>query len=73
MPHNIFAYTAPGADFPEFVSVNEADGGGVEFIIRSRIDIGGSTAQVALNHEQAKALYYAMQAHLFDDEQPEPA
>jgi hypothetical protein len=26
MNHNIFAWTAPGADYPEFVSINERDG-----------------------------------------------
>lgn len=26
MQRNIFAYTAPGADFPEYVSINEHNG-----------------------------------------------
>jgi hypothetical protein len=33
MNRNIFAWTAPGADYPEFVSINERDG---KFIVTVR-------------------------------------
>lgn len=64
MPKNIFAYTAPGTDFPEFVSVNATDDKGVDIILRSPKAIGGGTAQVALTRDQARDLYVALMHHL---------
>jgi len=34
MPKNIFAYTAPGADYPEFLSINREDDGRVTVTVR---------------------------------------
>jgi len=40
VPKNIFAYTAPGAIYPEFVSVNDIDGQ-IEITVRSPGQHGG--------------------------------
>jgi hypothetical protein len=63
-PDNLYAYTAPGADMPEFVSVNKADGGGIDIVVRSPKEFGSATAQIALNRDQTRALYHALQIHL---------
>ena len=34
MQKNIFAHTAPGADYPEFVSINEQDDGRITVCVR---------------------------------------
>ena len=59
-PENVFAYTAPGNDFPGFVSVNKTAAGGLDIIVRSPKENGGATAQMALTREQAAALAKAM-------------
>ena len=48
---NIYAYTAPGADFPEYVSVNRV-AGGVEITVRSPKGQGGHTSTVRLSFEE---------------------
>jgi hypothetical protein len=45
---NIFAWTAPGADMPAFVSINQV-GDAFEVIVRSPKELGGHTAQVTLD------------------------
>ena len=45
---NIFSWTAPGADMPAFVSINQI-GDEFEVIVRSPKEYGGSTAQVRLD------------------------
>lgn len=44
---NIFAYTAPGADYPEYVSVNRRETG-VEITVRSPKKYGGTTTTILL-------------------------
>lgn len=46
-PTNIFAYTAPGADFPPYLSINRV-GATVEVTVRSPKERGGYTALIAL-------------------------
>lgn len=51
---NIYAYTAPGGSFPEFVSVNNA-GGGVSIVVRSiKAPDGkaGDTAAIVLSYDE---------------------
>ncbi|TPI86377.1 hypothetical protein [Mesorhizobium sp. B2-8-9] len=61
---NIFAYTAPGCDMPEFLSINEHNGQ-VQVMARSR---GlSTTVSVQLEPEQVRALYAALKAEVFKD------
>lgn len=58
MANNLFAYTAPGADFPEYVSINETDG---KVVLTARGQgVSGGIASVTLSErdlgEMAKAL-----------------
>jgi len=61
MPRNIFAYTAPGADFPGYVSVNQVDDK-TPVIVRSTKELGGNTAQIDLTIDQARELGRALTA-----------
>jgi hypothetical protein len=65
-PENIYACTAPGADFPEYVSLNRSDAG-MTVSVRSPKKADGSpgdTAMATLDREQAKALAHALRIHL---------
>lgn len=62
---NIFAYTAPGCNYPEYVSLNVADDGSSILIVRSKAKEDGScgdTAQIALDADKlaefARTLYF---------------
>lgn len=58
MQRNIFAYTAPGAALPEYISVNYRDG---EIVVtvrsKERPDV---TSDITLPRDQAKELYRAL-------------
>ena len=60
MPENIYAHTASGTDYPEFISVNETDDPEtITVLVRSpRKEDGacGDTAQIALTMGQADEL-----------------
>lgn len=73
MPRNIYAYTAPGADFPEFISVNERidDQGNKSVVITARGTKvnGGATVDVALTRDEAMRLYASLQAWVAPSDQ----
>lgn len=61
---NVFAFTAPGSDMPEFISVNDdAGAGGAEVTVRSAKDRGGNTASIKLTRDQAIGLAAALIAN----------
>lgn len=56
---NMFAYTAPGGTYPEYISVNIDDEQRVTVIVRSAAKPDGAcgdTSQITLSHEQLSAL-----------------
>ena len=56
---NLFAYTSSAANYPDFISVNRRDDGGIEIIIRSAAREDGScgdTVCVVLTPEQVAEL-----------------
>jgi hypothetical protein len=60
---NIFAYTAPGSNYPEFISVNSAENGLVEIIVRHKVKEDGrcgDAASILLTKEQALQLSAAL-------------
>jgi hypothetical protein len=61
MNRNIFAHTAPGSSYPEFLSVNEQDGN-IEVTVRSPAsgDVEGTQATMTLPRDAAKELYRSM-------------
>jgi hypothetical protein len=69
MSSNIFAYTAPGGNYPEYISVNTDDEKNVMFTVRGPAKNGvcGDTACVLLSQEQVQSL--ARQLHSFVFEQ----
>lgn len=78
---NIFAYTAPGADFPEYISINDRNGM-VEITVRSpKMDrervpdeaLYSGVACMALSKDQAVDLARALLAHLSPAPKAEPA
>jgi hypothetical protein len=58
---NIYAFTAPGADFPEYVSINRV-AGAVEITVRAPKGQGGHTATVRLLPEEYECLQAAIAA-----------
>ena len=42
MPRNLAYYTAPGSNYPAFISVNEQDDGQVEITVRSTPEADGT-------------------------------
>ncbi len=54
---NIFAFTAPGADLPEYVSINRRD---EEIYITVRSPNGGPTAEMRLPYDQLDGLIRAL-------------
>lgn len=56
---NIFAYTAPGADFPEFISINRKDGR-IEITVRSQGNGGNQMALMVLPQDKLDELIYAL-------------
>jgi hypothetical protein len=52
---NLFAYTAPGSSYPEFISVNREPSGGLNIIVRSPSNADGTcgnTAFITLTPQQ---------------------
>jgi len=66
MSSNIFAYTAPGGNYPEYVSINvdnDKDGNQVTLTVRSQAKSDGScgdTVSIALTPEQLYKLAYTL-------------
>jgi hypothetical protein len=63
LPKNLFAFTAPGADFPEYISVNRYDGStDIRLDVRSPRPPNGSgeNAYIVLAPEQARTLGLAL-------------
>jgi hypothetical protein len=56
---NIFAYTAPGADFPEFISINRKDGQ-IVVTVRSQGAGGNKMAEMTLPQEHLDELIYSL-------------
>jgi hypothetical protein len=56
MPTNIFAFTAPGSNFPAYISINAAQVGGFSVTVRS----DGVTAEISLTREQAAEMAEAL-------------
>lgn len=56
---NIFAYTAPGADFPEFISINRKDGR-IEITVRSQGAGGNQMGLMVLPQDKLDELIYAL-------------
>lgn len=54
---SIFSYTAPGADVPEFLSINVRDG---ELFVTVR-PAGGDAAEMRLPREKIKELVFKLQ------------
>lgn len=54
---NIFAFTAPGANLPEYVSINRRD---EEIYITIRAPSGGPTAEMRLPYDQLDGLIRAL-------------
>lgn len=54
---NIFAYTAPGSNFPEYVSINRRN---EEIYITVRSPGGGHTAEMRLPYDQLDELIRAL-------------
>lgn len=54
---NIFAFTAPGSDFPEYVSINRR---AEEIYITVRSPSGGPTAEMRLPYDQLDDLIRAL-------------
>lgn len=61
MSKNIFAYTAPGSDYPEFLSINETDG---KISISGRGTKPSETIGIPFPVEQLAALRDALTAYL---------
>lgn len=60
MPKNVYAHTAPGASYPEYISVNETDDPNL-FTVSVRSPAGddgscGDTAQITLTMQQMEEL-----------------
>jgi hypothetical protein len=56
---NIFAYTAPGADYPEFISINRKDGR-IEVTVRSQGSGGDKMGLMVLPQDRLDELIYAL-------------
>ena len=69
MSNNIFAYTALGSNYPEYISVNTDEGQDIMLTVRGPAKNGvcGDTACVLLSQEQVQSL--ARQLHSFVFEQ----
>jgi hypothetical protein len=59
-PRNIFAFTPPGADFPEFISVNRGLADAISVMVRSPKSSGGAVGQMNLTPEKARELGLAL-------------
>lgn len=57
MQRNIFAYTAPGADFPEYVSINERNG---KIVLTARDRGAANLADVELPREKIADLIQSL-------------
>jgi hypothetical protein len=55
IPHNLFAYTAPGADSPEYLSINLVGGKIIVTVRASKAD-GGQQAAMELPESQWREL-----------------
>lgn len=54
---NIFAYTAPGSDYPDYLSINRKD---ERIVVTVRGNRGGDLAEMALPQEELDKLIYAL-------------
>lgn len=54
---NIFAYTAPGSDFPDYLSINRKD---EQIVVTVRGRRGGDLAEMTLPENELDALIYAL-------------
>ena len=55
MRHCLAAWTAPGCNYPSYVSINQ-EGDQVEITVRSEYTAGGTTASVNLTVDEFQAL-----------------
>ena len=65
-PRNIFAYTAPGSNFPEYLSLNIWEGG-VQLTVRSAVDDGGTQAMIRLSELELQRLVDALSIHCYGE------
>ena len=56
MQRNIYAYTAPGADLPDYVSINAQSSGDVVVTVRH-----GSTTSVTLSDDEFRRMTDAVE------------
>lgn len=54
---NIFAYTAPGSDFPDYLSINRRD---ERIVVTIRGNHGSDLAEMILPQEELDKLIYAL-------------
>jgi hypothetical protein len=67
MRRNLFAYTATGINYPEYVSVNREDNGTVSITVRNKAKEDGScgdTASVELEASEVSDLFHALQGDI---------
>ena len=65
MRENIFAYTEPGCDYPQFISVNREESGEISITVRSAKwgdGTCGDTAAVVLSPELLSKLKQSLEA-----------
>jgi hypothetical protein len=67
---NLFAFTAPGTTYPEFISVNTEDGSNVvEITVREKAKLDGAcgqTATISISRHQALELASALLRYEID-------
>jgi hypothetical protein len=61
---NIYAYTGPGHDYPEYISISEDENGRVRINMRSRGNGGTDTAGVLMTRDKAAELSEVLSSHL---------
>lgn len=54
---NIFSYTAPGSDFPDYLSINRRD---EQIVVTVRGGRGGDLAEMILPQEELDIMIYAL-------------
>ena len=57
---NVFAHTAPGSDFPTYISVNSDGRKAFVFHVRSPKELGGHVAMTTLERKDARELGLAL-------------
>lgn len=48
MRRNLFAYTVPGSNYPEYISINKEDDGLVSVTVRSAVKLEGACGETSV-------------------------